>query len=63
MRGEAIQKPSDMSNSGIMTVFVGADGELGFGCKVAAEWCKRHHDIEKWQTIFTVVLRLLLDMS
>ena len=46
VRGEAMQEASEMTNSGMMTVFSGADSELGFGCKVAAEWCKRHHDIE-----------------
>jgi len=46
VRGEAMQEASEMCNSGMMTVFMGADNELGFGCKVAAEWCKRHHDIE-----------------
>ena len=30
----------------MMTVFIGANNELGFGCKVAAEWCRRQHDIE-----------------
>jgi len=46
VRGEAMQAASEMCNSGMMTVFAGADGDVAFGCKVAAEWCKRHHDIE-----------------
>ena len=46
VRGEAMQAASDLCNSGMMTVFMGADSELGFGCQVATEWCKRHHDIE-----------------
>ena len=46
VRGEAMQAASDLEPSGMMTVFVGADSELGFGCEVAAEWVKRHHDIE-----------------
>ena len=46
VRGEAMQAASDLEPSGMMTVFVGADTDLGFGCQVAAEWVKRHHDIE-----------------
>eukprot|EP00092_Neocalanus_flemingeri_P012969 GFUD01013973.1.p1 GENE.GFUD01013973.1~~GFUD01013973.1.p1 ORF type:complete len:397 (+),score=87.30 GFUD01013973.1:57-1247(+) len=46
VRAEAMQAASDMCNSGMMTVFMGADSELGFACKVAGEWCRRHHDIE-----------------
>ena len=46
VRGEAMQAASELEPSGMMTVFVGADSDLGFGCKVAAEWVKRHHDIE-----------------
>lgn len=46
VRGQAMQEASDLVKSGMMTVFIGADSELGFGCKVAAEWCKRQHDIE-----------------
>jgi len=46
VRGEAMQAASDLCNSGMMTVFVGADNDLGFGCNVAKEWCRRHHDIE-----------------
>ena len=46
VRGEAMQAASELESSGMMTVFVGADSELGFGCQVAAEWVKRHHDIE-----------------
>ena len=46
VRGEAMQAASELEPSGMMTVFVGADSDLGFGCQVAAEWVKRHHDIE-----------------
>ena len=47
VRGEAMQAASELEPSGMMTVFVGADNTLGFGCQVAAEWVKRHHDIER----------------
>lgn len=46
IRGEAMQEASDIVNSGMMTVFIGADNKLSFGCEVAREWCRRHHDIE-----------------
>ena len=46
VRGEAMQAASDLEQSGMMTVFIGADNQLGFGCQVAAEWARRHHDIE-----------------
>ena len=47
VRGEAMQAASEMADSGMMTVFVGADQKLNFGCEVAREWCRRHHDIEE----------------
>jgi len=47
VRGEAMQAASEITESGMMTVFVGADNQLGFGCQVAVEWCKKHHDIEQ----------------
>ena len=47
VRGEAMQAASDLEQSGMMTVFVGADGDLGFGCQAAVEWVRRHHDIEQ----------------
>ena len=46
VRGEAMQAASELEESGMMTVFVGADNDLAFGCKVAREWANRHHDIE-----------------
>jgi len=46
IRGEAMQAASDLVESGMMTVFIGADSKLGFGCQVAAEWAKRHQDVE-----------------
>lgn len=47
VRAEAMQAASEMVDSGMMTVFVGADQKLNFGCEVAREWCRRHHDIEE----------------
>ena len=47
VRAEAMQAASEMADSGMMTVFVGADQKLNFGCEVAREWCRRHHDIEE----------------
>ena len=47
VRGEAMQAASEMADSGMITVFVGADQKLNFGCEVAREWCRRHHDIEE----------------
>jgi len=47
VRGEAMQAASEMADSGMMTVFVGADQKLNFGFEVAREWCRRHHDIEE----------------
>jgi len=46
VRGEAMQAASELEDSGMMTVFIGADQKLNFGCEVAREWCRRHHDIE-----------------
>lgn len=40
------QAASEMTPSGLMTVFVGADQQLGFGCEVAMEWARRHHGLE-----------------
>ena len=42
-----MQAASEMADSGMITVFVGADQKLNFGCEVAREWCRRHHDIEE----------------
>lgn len=47
VRAEAMQAASEIADSGMMTVFVGADQKLNFGCEVAREWCRRHHDIEE----------------
>ena len=47
VRGEAMQAASELEDSGMITVFVGADQKLNFGCEVAREWCRRHHDIEE----------------
>ena len=47
VRGEAMQAASEMEDSGMMTVFFGADNELAFGCEVAREFVRRHHDIEE----------------
>ena len=41
-----MQAASELEDSGMMTVFIGADQKLNFGCEVAREWCRRHHDIE-----------------
>ena len=46
VRGEAMQAASELEESGMMTVFFGADNQLGFGCEVAREFVRRHHDIE-----------------
>lgn len=45
IRGEAMQAASEMADSGLMTVFIGADQKLGLGCEVAREWSSRHHDV------------------
>ena len=34
IRGEAMQAASDLVESGMATVFIGADSKLGFGCQV-----------------------------
>jgi len=46
VRGEAMEAAAEMAPQGMVTVFVGADSKLGFGCEVAREWCRRHHGIE-----------------
>jgi len=46
VRGEAMEAAAEMVPQGMVTVFVGADSKLGFGCEVAREWCRRHHGIE-----------------
>jgi len=46
VRGEAMQAAAEATPQGMVTVFVGADNKLGFGCEVAREWCRRHHGIE-----------------
>ena len=43
---EIMQAASDLCNCGRMTVFMGADSELEFGCQVATEWYRRRHDVE-----------------
>lgn len=45
VRGEAMQAASEIVDSGLMAVFIGADNDLGFGLNVATEWCKRNHSI------------------
>ena len=47
VRGEAMQAASELEDGGMMTVFFGADNQLGFACEVAREFVRRHHDIEK----------------
>jgi len=46
IRGEAMQAASQLTRSGMMSVFVGADSKLSFGLQVAEEWCRREHQIE-----------------
>ena len=41
-----MQAASELEDSGMMTVFIGADQKLNFGYEVAREWCRRHHDLE-----------------
>ena len=45
VRGEAMQAASDLEQSGMMTVFIGANSELGFGCRAAAEWARQNQGI------------------
>ena len=64
VRGEAMQAASEMTDSGMMTVFIGADQKLNFGCDVAREWCHRHRDIEQPVCQVCVdVLFLLTDIN
>ena len=46
VRGEAMQAASQLEEGGMITAFFGADNQLGFGCEVAREFVRRHHDIE-----------------
>jgi len=46
IRGEAMQAASEITRSGMMSVFIGADNKLAFGLEVAEEWCRREHQIE-----------------
>ena len=46
VRGEAMQAASQLEESGMITVFFGADHELSFACEVAQEFVRRQHDIE-----------------
>ena len=45
---EIMQAASDLCNCGRMTVFMGADSELGFGCQVATEGAE---DTMIWRTL------------
>jgi len=45
IRGEAMQAASEITRSGMMSVFIGADNKLSFGLQVAEEWCRREHQI------------------
>jgi len=46
VRGEAMQAASEIVDSGLMVVFIGAGNDLGFGMNVAKEWCVRNHNIQ-----------------
>ncbi|XP_065576929.1 probable malonyl-CoA-acyl carrier protein transacylase, mitochondrial isoform X2 [Artemia franciscana] len=41
IRAEAMQYASDLTPSGMMTVFFGADAKLGYALNLAKEWCIR----------------------
>jgi len=41
IRAEAMQGASEMEAGGMLTVFYGADGRIGYACQAAVEWCKK----------------------
>jgi len=45
IRGEAMQAASEITRSGMMSVFFGADNKLSFGLQVATEFCKQEREI------------------
>ncbi|XP_023340412.1 malonyl-CoA-acyl carrier protein transacylase, mitochondrial [Eurytemora carolleeae] len=45
IRAEAMQASSQLTRSGMMSVFIGADNKLPLGLQVAEEWCRREHNI------------------
>merc|ERR1719397_251993 len=44
--GEAMQAAGEIEEGGMMTVWAGADGELGRACLAAIEWCKQEQHLE-----------------
>ncbi|XP_040583412.1 probable malonyl-CoA-acyl carrier protein transacylase, mitochondrial [Lepeophtheirus salmonis] len=47
VRAEEMQRCSEIEESGMMTVFYGANNEVGLALKVAQKWLKEKHDIKK----------------
>lgn len=41
IRGEAMQAASELSSSGLMTVFLATTAKATYICKLAREWCIR----------------------
>lgn len=49
VRGVAMHQASEEAGAetGMMTVFIGADSLLGDGCHLAEKWCRSHLDVER----------------
>lgn len=45
-RAKAMQMASDLTDSGMMTIFYSANAKVGLACEVARKWIKEQHAIE-----------------